>query len=160
MEKPKIHRIIPVVDALLTDGARILFIRRTKEPFRDKLVLPGGHVEGADKSLEAACQREVREEVGLDIALNRFKDLCLLSTPGRDPRPGNEASQVYHVLLTTKELDMARPGSDAREIVLHNMRDDLSHATIGFDHADAIEYYYELMQWLESLEEDDGWPGY
>jgi 8-oxo-dGTP diphosphatase len=147
------------VDAVLSDGKRILLIRRAKEPFKDKLVLPGGHVENTDSSFAAACRRELLEEVGLDIKLGRYWPLCTLESPGRDPRPGFRVSFVFHIMLTPEELNQARAGSDAAELVIHPMVKPLTQDMLGFDHFDAFSHFYHYLELLESFDEDDGWPG-
>ena len=46
------------------DGKRILFCRRTREPFLGKYNMPGGHIE-AGESDEEAAYRELEEETGI-----------------------------------------------------------------------------------------------
>jgi ADP-ribose pyrophosphatase YjhB (NUDIX family) len=59
---------------------RILFIRRAKEPSAGLLGVPGGFID-FDESAEDGLRREVREEVGLELAHLRF----LVSFPNRYP---------------------------------------------------------------------------
>ncbi|MGW4483354.1 NUDIX domain-containing protein [Amycolatopsis sp. NPDC004368] len=55
--------------ALVRDeGGRVLFVDPTYKPF---LEIPGGLVED-DESPLAACHREIREELGLDLTLGRL----------------------------------------------------------------------------------------
>lgn len=55
----------PTVGALIFDGeGRLLLIRSHK--WRDKYVVPGGHVE-LGETLEDALRREIKEETNLDI---------------------------------------------------------------------------------------------
>jgi len=66
--------------ALIRDSAdRILFVVPNYKPFLD---LPGGIVEPGEPP-SAACAREVREELGLDLRIGRL--LVVDWTPGRGP---------------------------------------------------------------------------
>jgi nucleoside triphosphatase len=55
----------PTVGALIFDPEDRLFLMRSKK-WRDKFVVPGGHVELGER-LEEALIREVKEETALDI---------------------------------------------------------------------------------------------
>jgi len=53
-----------VIPRLSTTGSgwEVLLIQRNKQPYLGMWALPGGHVNTDDESLEAAAQRETREE--------------------------------------------------------------------------------------------------
>ena len=57
---------IPCVGAILTDGGRILLIRRGHEPEAGRWSIPGGRVEPGETDHQALV-REVREETGLEV---------------------------------------------------------------------------------------------
>lgn len=63
---------------ILRRNDEILFTVRNKEPEFGKLDLPGGFTD-PNESAEETCQRELKEELGIDIDLSNFK--YLLSQP-------------------------------------------------------------------------------
>jgi NADH pyrophosphatase NudC (nudix superfamily) len=73
---------------------KIIMTRRGKEPGKGKLDLPGGFVD-ADETLEKSLEREVKEELGLQI-----RDLSYLgSFPNKYPCKGIEYSTVDSVFV-------------------------------------------------------------
>src|ERR1044071_3749905 len=64
---------IAVAGFVFGPDGRGLFIRRSREPAKGKLALPGGFVD-FDETAEEALRRETREEVNLEVAELRF--LC------------------------------------------------------------------------------------
>jgi 8-oxo-dGTP diphosphatase len=75
------ERVFVTVDAVIPrlspsgSGWEVVLIQRKKEPYQGLWALPGGHLTTKDVSLEAAAQREVREETGLDIPLHLFQQV-------------------------------------------------------------------------------------
>jgi 8-oxo-dGTP diphosphatase len=98
-----------------------LLIRRGAEPYLGRLTLPGGFVR-PDESLDAAANRELREETGLDLGRARqghrrdaaeqvhLEQLASYGDPGRDPRL-HVVTVAY--LALAPELPTPRAGSDA-----------------------------------------------
>ncbi len=71
-----------------------------------------------DKGEDAAhaCQREVREEVNLDLPLEKIEQLITVSTPGRDPR-GWTVTIAHLVYLPSRAVDLVQAGDDAKDVV-------------------------------------------
>jgi len=125
------------VDAIVTiDHSEVVLIRRAKPPHEDKLVFPGGHVEG-NETLASACVRELEEEIGLKVEEKELRLVTVLDAPGRDPRPGRRVSVVFRLDISSERAAMVRAGSDAREIVLRPLA-SLHPEELGFDHARVI----------------------
>lgn len=132
--------IIMTVDLAATiNRSEIILIERTKPPFMDKLVLPGGHFEITDSGATSACIREAMEEIGLKIDCEDLKLLMILDDPDRDPRPGRRISVVYTIDLSDHEaIKNCRASSDARTIHVSRINSLKKHE-IGFDHWKVIE---------------------
>lgn len=60
---------------ILRKDDEILFTVRNKEPQKGKLDLPGGFTD-PDETAEQSCQREIKEELNLDISIQDFKYIC------------------------------------------------------------------------------------
>lgn len=82
--------------ALIRHQDRIALIVRGRDPGRGLLDLPGGFVDPGE-SLEAAVNREVREEIGIVITKPRY----LFSAPNTYPYGGVTYSTVDAVFETT-----------------------------------------------------------
>ena len=129
------------VDAIVTIGySEIVMIKRNKEPFLEKYVLPGGHFEDEDNDLKEACTRELKEEIGLEIHPDKLYLVNTLDKKDRDPRPGRKLSMVYRCILDSKDdLKNCEAGSDAKSIHVIKIK-DLKEEEVGFDHWKAIKY--------------------
>lgn len=128
------------VDILITIAKQeVVLISRTKAPFMDKLVLPGGHFEEDDEDLKSACAREALEEIGFVVDPKELNFFALLDDKDRDPRPDRRVSVVYHIDLCNRDrLRDCRAASDAKEIHIRKIS-SLSANDIGFDHYKAIK---------------------
>jgi 8-oxo-dGTP diphosphatase len=91
----------PETPALISDCAifdserRVMLVRRKNDPFAGCYALPGGFVD-IGETVEAACQREVKEETGVAIDKDRLTLIGVYSDPDRDPR-GHSVSVAYTV---------------------------------------------------------------
>ena len=63
-----------VVACIIDDEDRVLLTRRCVEPFCSYWVMPGGRIDKGEPILKA-LHREVREEVGLEIHVERLIDV-------------------------------------------------------------------------------------
>lgn len=130
---------------ILIDNKNIVLIKRQKEPFLDKLVLPGGHVDLDDKNTKTACARELEEEIGLLADEKDFELLMVLDKKERDPRPGRRVSVVYLVRVNKERIKNIKAGDDAKEIVIREIA-SLRPEEMGFDHYLAIEKVKEMIK--------------
>jgi 8-oxo-dGTP diphosphatase len=79
----KDHIVTSVVAVIVNEAGEVLLTRRNIEPFKDLWVMPGGKIDLGEPVLEA-LQREVREEVGIEVAVEGLIDLFEHLTPGED----------------------------------------------------------------------------
>jgi ADP-ribose pyrophosphatase YjhB (NUDIX family) len=95
----------PVGMALIEQDGRLLLIRRAADPLAGYWAPPAGYVE-CGESVEEAVAREVREETGLDIALEGLQgvwsrgdvDVLILAYRARivggRPEAGDDAREI------------------------------------------------------------------
>ncbi len=117
--------------------AWVVLIKRAKEPFMDKLVLPGGHVEKGEE-LREACVRESKEEINFEVCPEELTYLCKLDSCARDPRSGRRVSTVFHINLEDEtRIKECVAMSDARDMGIFPIA-SITKNMIGFDHYEAI----------------------
>ncbi len=136
-------KVIDTVDGVLVCDGRVLLIERTKPPYEDKFVFPGGHVEEGE-SLAEAVIRELQEEVGVEVSASDLTYLLKLDAPGRDPRPGERVAHVFWMRVCASVFETAAAGSDARAIHILSLS-EISAEMMGFDHYLAIERLREVL---------------
>lgn len=124
-------RCLAADGVVLRDG-ELLVLRRDHPPCEGEWVLPGGYVEERETARDA-CEREVREEIGVSVEARRF--VGLYDDPGRDER--GTVTAAYLCEATDGPL-MA--GDEARDV---DSVDPEDPPGLGFDHdailADALE---------------------
>jgi 8-oxo-dGTP diphosphatase len=110
-----------------------LFIKRKKEPFRDKFAFPGGFVERRENSQQTAV-RELMEETNIAIPFDNMYQFGTFDDPNRDPR-GWIVSTAYLCIVGKDAVKNAKAGDDADS--LHWIkRDDILNSgdDFAFDH--------------------------
>lgn len=93
---------LAAVAAIFGPSDELLLIRRAEragDPWSGHIAFPGGHREPADGSLRAAAEREVMEELGLDLHSGEYLGALGVVAPytRRGPRSVTVAPFVYHV---------------------------------------------------------------
>lgn len=66
------HNVATATAVIFRRGDELLFTIRNKEPMFGKLDLPGGFVD-PNESAEEGAQRELKEELNLDIPIENFR---------------------------------------------------------------------------------------
>lgn len=119
----------------------ILTIARGKEPFKGVRALPGGFFDMEDDSVERTAARELKEEVGLEVALTLHN---VYSAPDRDPRERTVSIAFWGV---TKDTDEPTAGDDAEDAQWLDV-DRLPK--MAFDHNRIIG---DLVKWIRERPE-------
>ncbi len=116
------------VDGIVVEQGSVLLIRRRNPPFAGCYALPGGFVDYGER-VEAAVAREVQEETGLAVAVDRL--VGVYSAPDRDPR-GHTVSVAYLVHRVGGTLAGADDADDARFFRFDAL------PPLAFDHAQIL----------------------
>lgn len=126
---------VPTVDVIVQKGAKVLMIRRKKDPFAGRLALPGGFVNEGE-TVEEAARREAKEETSLEV--EPIEILGVYSDPARDPR--RHVLTVVFVAIITGGAERASDDAAGLEWIelagVEKMKD-----RIAFDHAKMLADY-------------------
>ena len=105
------------VGAIAVHDGAVLLIRRGKGPAAGEWSVPGGHVE-LGETLHEAIVREVLEETGLEVVVDRY--LGYVERMGAEP--DNPALGQYHFVILDFAVTVLDPtqapvaGDDAAEV--------------------------------------------
>ncbi|WP_456480785.1 NUDIX domain-containing protein [Nautilia sp.] len=108
----------------------IVLIKRKNPPLG--YALPGGFVDRGE-SVETALKREMKEEIGLDVEIEKL--LGVYSDPKRDPRL-HTASCVF----VCRAYDIPKAGDDAKEAFVVKL-EEIPWNGLVFDHAGILRDY-------------------
>lgn len=128
--------ILTIVDCEL----RVLLVRRKEHPFKGEWALPGGFLrvgtEAGDlgEDLDAAAERELREETGLGSGVY-LEQLYTFGKANRDPRT-RVVSVAYFALVRPDLVPLVRPGGDVGEVGWHRAR---RPPRLAFDHREILQ---------------------
>jgi ADP-ribose pyrophosphatase YjhB (NUDIX family) len=123
----------PTVDVILQRDSKILLVRRKKDPFANKLALPGGFINEGETA-EDAARREAKEETSLDV--EPIEILGVYSDPKRDPRKHVMSVVFVGIIVGGSE----RAGDDASDIEWLEL-DGIADSEVAFDHMQIIRDY-------------------
>lgn len=122
---------------ILNHAGQVLLGRRRRAPFRNYWNIVGGFIEGAEHPEESA-RREVREEAGLEIRIDRLLGI-FMDRYGRTPE-----RTLNIIYLGTWTGGQPTAGDDIAEVRWFN-RDDLPLDRMAFRHGRLA-----LQAWLDS----------
>lgn len=97
---------------VIIENGKVLLNREQKEHGTTPWMFPGGEVEDFDKSLEEACQREVNEEMGIQIEIIKPLKPIMLFQNGR---------VIILVHYLAKRIGEIKPGTDIAEWAWHDI---------------------------------------
>lgn len=86
MTRPKFkkdHIVTSVVAVIINDDQEVLLTKRNIPPFQGEWVMPGGKIDLGEPIIKA-IEREVMEEVGLQVEVVDLLDVFEHVTPGDD----------------------------------------------------------------------------
>jgi len=79
----KEHIVTSVVAVIINSDGEVLLTKRNIPPFQGEWVMPGGRIDLGEPIVKA-LQREVMEEVGLEVEVEDLIDVFEHVTPGAD----------------------------------------------------------------------------
>jgi 8-oxo-dGTP diphosphatase len=113
-------------------GWEVVLIQRKRQPYAGMWALPGGHLTHEDASLEAAAQRETKEETGLDIPLHLFQQVYTFED-FEDPR-GKYVCLLYVLREPLGPEASIKPGDDASHAQWYSVANLQSLPEMAFNH--------------------------
>jgi 8-oxo-dGTP diphosphatase len=116
-------------DGVVVQDGDVLLLQRDHPPHEGQWVLPGGFVDPGERAREAA-EREVREEVGLDVEATAF--VGLYDDPDRDERGTVSAAYRCRPVADDPSPEAVE---EARQVAWF---DPEELPELGFDHADIV----------------------
>lgn len=137
----------------MSNGCKILLIKRGRPPFVGMWATPGGNIDEGERPIEAAI-RELEEETGIVLKGMNFTStnnseyltpIGVFDKPYRDPRNKNCISYAFAVALN--EMPEAIPGDDATECEWIDFNKwGETDVELAFDHEEIIKTALNFLQ--------------
>lgn len=137
------QNILLAVDAVVfgyhpAEGLSVLLVERRFDPHQGMWALPGGFVKD-DESLEAAVQRELKEETGIEMRY--LEQLYTFGNPNRDMR--RRVVSVAYFALVRPEAFQISASSDASDVRWFDVQ---KLPKLAFDHKNILETAIERVR--------------
>lgn len=136
-------RFTNAVDIIVYNKGMILLTTRGLKDIDQCFVLPGGHIDQSDQSLEDAICRELMEETSIHVDKKDLKFLKTYGDTGRDPR-----KRVISTCFYTEQF-ISNPHFIPNDEVLSIFwihLDDALKLELGFDHKKILEDFKEHLK--------------
>ncbi len=127
---PKVAAVV-----LVTQGGRVLMVKRSVDPQKGKWALPAGYIDYGEDPREAAC-REVIEETGLAVRITRLIDVL-----GNKSSDGGGASIV--ILFEAEVVGGSLRAQDDAEQAVFFTPDEIPLDEIAFESTSLL-----LERWM------------
>jgi 8-oxo-dGTP diphosphatase len=127
----------PTVDVILERDSMVLMVKRKKDPFKDRLALPGGFINEGE-TVEDAMRREAIEETSLEVLPKDI--LGVYSDPRRDPRK-HILTVVFVGIIAGGEIRASDDAASIEWIHLSSIDDLQQQNQLAFDHAQILRDY-------------------
>jgi 8-oxo-dGTP diphosphatase len=140
-------------DGSMTNGCKVLLIKRGRPPFVGMWATPGGNIDEGERPIEAAI-RELEEETGIVLKGMNFTSsnnseyltpIGVFDKPYRDPRNKNCISYAFAVKLdSTQEVTAGDDATECEWIEFNKFGD--TEVELAFDHNEIIKTALSFLQ--------------
>jgi len=124
----------PCTAIILESENKILLVRRNTEPKKGFLDLPGGFIDITDLSAEEGASREAKEELGLNLTVERLKYIGSNTDNSYVYQDMGTPNLIfyYSISLTTEEANSIKLDSENSEFIWVKLNEIENHQ-LAFD---------------------------
>lgn len=125
----------PCASAIIEKNGGSLLIKRARTPLKGYWCLPGGVIE-YDETPEQSVVREIKEEINLNIKIDRLIGVYLIDN---DPR-GNGIDVIYKASMKDGTFQLSQEHAE-----YNFFSPDRLPSPIAYKHKDAINDYFKSL---------------